>query len=48
MTDLSFVVQTVARDPLVLVLALFAVTGTLTHLLFRRYPIGGQWSGSSS
>jgi hypothetical protein len=39
-TDLSFVVQTVARDPLVLVFALFAVTATPTHLLFRRYPIG--------
>jgi hypothetical protein len=37
---MSFAVQTIARDPLVLVFALFAVTGTPTHLLFRRYPIG--------
>jgi small-conductance mechanosensitive channel len=29
-----------ARDPLVVILALFAVGGTAAHLLFRRYPFG--------
>ena len=37
--DLSDLTAAV-RDPLVVILALFAVGGTAAHLLFRRYPFG--------
>ena len=40
MIDLSVVIETAARDPLVVFLGLFAVGGTVTHWLFRRYPLG--------
>src|SRR5580700_9009792 len=39
MIDLSGLTAAV-RDPLVVILALFAVGGTAAHLLFRRYPFG--------
>jgi small-conductance mechanosensitive channel len=39
MMDLSNLITTVARDPLVVVLGFLAVGGTAAHLLFRRHPI---------
>src|ERR1700721_733439 len=39
MMDLSNLITTVARDPLVVVLGFLAVGGTAAHLLFRRPPI---------
>jgi small-conductance mechanosensitive channel/CRP-like cAMP-binding protein len=40
MSDLSVAIETAARDPLVVLLGLFAVAGAVTHLLFRTYPLG--------
>src|SRR5437899_2445023 len=40
MIDLSVEMEAAARDPLVVILGLFAVGGTITHLLFRRHPLG--------
>jgi small-conductance mechanosensitive channel len=40
MIDLSAVMEAAARDPLVVILGLFAVGGTIAHLLLRRYRIG--------
>ena len=40
MIDFSTLTETVGRDPLVAILGLFALGGTVTHLLFKRQPIG--------
>jgi small-conductance mechanosensitive channel/CRP-like cAMP-binding protein len=40
MSDLTVAIETAARDPLVVMLGLFAAGGAVTHLLFRRYPLG--------
>jgi small-conductance mechanosensitive channel/CRP-like cAMP-binding protein len=40
MIDLSVVTDTAARDPLVVILGLFALGGLATHFLFRRHPTG--------
>src|ERR1700741_5465700 len=40
MIDFSPLTETVGRDPLVVILGLFALGGTGTHLLFKRQPIG--------
>ena len=40
MIDLSVVREAAARDPLVAVLGLFALSGLATYFLFKRHPIG--------
>jgi small-conductance mechanosensitive channel len=40
MTDLVSAGMLAARDPLVITLFVFAAGGILTHVLFRRYPLG--------
>ena len=40
MLDLSVVREAAASDPLVIVLAVLALGGLLTTLIFRRHPIG--------
>src|SRR6266404_4191685 len=40
MLDLSIVTDAAARDPLIIVLAVFLIGGLLTALIFRGHPIG--------
>jgi small-conductance mechanosensitive channel len=40
MIDFSGVTEAVARDPLVAILGVFALGGLLTHLMFKKQPIG--------
>ena len=40
MTDFPWVTFALIRDPLVVALFLFSLGGSLSHYLFRRYPIG--------
>src|SRR5258708_7059657 len=40
MLDLSIVTDAAARDPLIIVLAVFLIGGLLTALIFRKHPVG--------
>ena len=40
MMDLPATGAAVVRDPLVITLFIFAAAGALTHILFRRHPVG--------
>src|SRR5260370_37600769 len=40
MTDLPAAMAVAARDPLVVALIIFVLGGLLTHLLFRKQPLG--------